>query len=360
MGKILGGKICDIGINVENYILDLFEGKSKEIVSRVLRNDITSAKEIARKEGLDEENVDEVKKALDRIKSEERIPVSISYHVSISRALMIAALNDIKSVEKNNGIVIYAGGDDLLSVAPVSSAIKIIHESRLAYGMFEKERGYKAERFYKFNKYYIPSMGNAGRSYSLYIAHYRYPLYEVIRDSVSKLEGVAKESEWTNGGSRKKDSLVVTYSPRGSSLSSVLPFLIEKSRPSMGTSGELVFTTLTSFLENIIEGISSRKISTALLYEASGGNLMKTAMRTWEMMKRRERIDPDLFETLIKYLVRRHLLLENEEKASFLDSIVRPILENRSLERKSLDGETPLFIEIFRTCRLLYSGLRGD
>jgi CRISPR-associated protein Cmr2 len=354
MGKILSGNIRDIGINVENYISSLFEGKSKEIISKILKNDITSAKE----ERLDEENVDEVKKAIDRIKSERRIPVSISYHVSISRALMVAALNDVKFVEENNGVVIYAGGDDLLAVAPVSSAIKIIHGSRLTYSGLEKDHGRKAERFYKFNKYYIPSMGNAGRSCSLYIAHYRYPLYEIIRDSALKLEEVAKESTWVDGGNRRKDSLVVTYSPRGSPVSSVLPFSIEKSDG--GTSGGLVFTNLTSFLENIIDGISSGKISTALLYEASGGDLMKTATRMWETMKKRGWTDPDLFEALVKYLVGRHLLVEKEEKTSFLDSIVRPILENRSLVRKSLDGETPLFIEIFRTCRLFYSGLRGD
>jgi len=353
MGKILSGDIGALGISLEDYILNLFEGESKEIVSKVLSSDVSSAKKIARSKGIDERGIDEFNKFVNEIKSRGRIPASISYHVSISRALVIAALNDLKYVEENNGVVIYAGGDDLLSAAPVRSAVKIINKSRLAYGG-SVEGSYSYGRFHKFNNYYIPSMGNAGRSYSLYIAHYRYPLYEVIKDSAFRLDGIAKSSKWVNGWSRRKDSLVITYSPRGSPESSALPLSMEKS--------EFTFTNLTSFLEEIIEGISSGKISVTLLYEASGGDLIETVKRMWRKIVERE-ADPDLFEESIKYLIRRHLLGSYMENEYLLDKIMKPIRENKSLKRCGLDGKDegiPLFIELFRSCRLLYNGLRGD
>jgi CRISPR-associated protein Cmr2 len=363
MGDMLGGYICghvcdeeseeckkELEKHIKDYISNLFEGKSKEIVSKILSGDTDSAREDAKSEELDEKNIDELSRIINEIISKKRIPVSISYHVSISRALMIAALKDIEYVKESKGVVIYAGGDDLLSVAPVSSAIRIIDDTRLAYGGFVREfYGYRTERFYKFNRYYIPSMGNAGRSYSLYIAHYRYPLYEVIKDSAFRLDEIAKESKWVDGVRGRKDSLVITYSPRGSPESSVIPLSIWKP--------EFTFTDLTLFLRDTVDMILSKKISPALLYEASGGDLMGTARRLWEKMDERNWKDPDLFEESIRYLIKRHLLAKEEDP---LNKIMKTIRENKSLKRRSKeDGETPLFIELFKSCRLLYSGLRG-
>jgi CRISPR-associated protein Cmr2 len=276
----------------------------------------------------------------------KKLPASISYHVSVSRALMIAALKDIEIVERNNGVVIYAGGDDLLSVAPVSFAIKIVDESRLAYGGFYEEMyGHKGMRFHKLNNYYIPSMGNMGRSYSLYIAHYKYPLYDVVRASAFSLEEIAKESVWICGEKRReKDSFVITYSARGSVESSVIPFSLERH--------EFVLTNLTHFLEDTMNMISLKKISTALLYEASGGSIMKTAERAWKAKEMR------VFEELIKYMVKKHL----QEEGETLNKIMKTIKESEDVKRYDAkkEVENPLFPEIFKSCRLLYSGLRGE
>jgi len=349
MGRIMGGDLSALEMEVEDYIKNLFEGKSKEIVSKILENDINSAKKIAEEEKLDEKNIDNLNKFIDEIRHKKKLPVSISYHVSISRALMIAAINDIEIVEKNNGVVIYAGGDDLLSIAPVSSAVEIVDESRLKYGGFVREaHGYRAIRFHKFNNYYVPSMGNTGRSYSLYIAHYRYPLHDVMRDSLLKLEEIAKESAWVyEGEEKKKDSFVITYSARGPVESSVLPLSVKKP--------ELTLPDITLFLNNVINMILSGEISTALLYETSRGSFIRTAERAWRMKEK------DVFEKLIRYLVRRHL--QKEEKEEILNKIMGIIKENEDIKRHDLREETkesPLFMEIFKSCRLLYGGLRGD
>jgi CRISPR-associated protein Cmr2 len=343
--KIMGGDLSVLGVKVEDYIVNSFEGESKEIIKTLLENG-NSAKEIARKKDLDERNINEVSKFMDDIKLMGKLPVSISYHVSVSRALMVAALKDIEIVEKNNGVVIYAGGDDLLSVAPVSFAVKIIDESRLAYGGFVREaHSHKNMRFHKLNNYYIPSMGNMGRSYSLYIAHYKYPLYDVVRASASSLKEIAKESVWICGErKREKDSLVLTYSARGSVESSVIPFSLEKD--------EFTLTNLIMFLGDMMNMVSSKKVSTTLLYEVSGGNIMKMAESVWKLK------EMEIFEELIKYVVKRHL----QEEGEFLDKIMKIIKENEDVRRYDAreEIEKPLFLEIFKSCRLLYSGLRGE
>jgi CRISPR-associated protein Cmr2 len=344
MGKIMGGDLGTIGIEVEDYIVNLFEGESKEIVSSLLK-DKDLAKKIIRNKGLDERNIDEVSKIIDNIKLMKKLPLSISYHVSVSRALMVAALKDIEIVEKNNGVVIYAGGDDLLSVAPTSFALKIIDESRLAYGGFIRETNdHKVTRFHKFNNYYIPSMGNMGRSYSLYITHYKYPLYDVIRSSALTLEEIAKKSVWICGENKKeKDSLVITYSVRSSVESSVVPFSLERD--------DFTLTKIISFLEDMIDMILSKRVSTILLYEAVGENLMKTAERAWNAK------EMEIFEKLIKYMVRRHL--QEEEP---LGRIMKIIKENKDVKRYDVkeEIEKPLFLEIFKSCKFIYSGLKGE
>jgi len=345
MGKIMGGNLGALGIEVEDYIVNSFEGESKEIM-KILLKDRDLAKKIAYDKGLDEKNIDEVSKIIDDIKTMKKLPASISYHVSVSRALMIAALKDIEIVERNNGVVIYAGGDDLLSVAPVSLAIKIINESRLAYGGFYEETyGHKGMRFHKLNNYYIPSMGNMGRSYSLYIAHYKYPLYDVVKASASSLEEIAKESIWIYEGKRReKDSLVITYSARGSVESSVIPFSLERH--------EFTLTNLIHFLEDMMNMISLGKVSRALLYEAFDGSIMKTAERTWKAK------EMGVFEELIKYMVKKHL----QEEGETLNKIMKTIRESEDVKRYDAkeEVESPLFPEIFKSCRLLYSGLRGE
>ena len=362
MGKILSGKVSVLGIDVKDYIKSSFEGKSREVISEVLKEDAELGR-IAREEGLDEANLRETKEFLDEIISSKRVPVSISYHVSISRALIVSALRDVKCVEDNGGVVIYAGGDDLLSIAPVSSAIKIINESRCEYGGLKR-----FVRFHKLNNYFVPSMGDAGRSYSLYIAHYRYPLYAVVRDSASKLK-VAKDSVWVDGRERKKDSLIITYSARGSLESSIIPLSLRDP--------ELSLIDL-KFLDHLIERVRSGDISVNLLYEASGGDFIGTAERTWRMGKM------EIFDKIIEYIIERHIQ-NKKEKEEILTEIKEYIKkyeklrrferfkkkkkekeeeeglkEYEELERRDLYEGEPFFLNLFKSCRLLYAGLRGD
>jgi CRISPR-associated protein Cmr2 len=338
MGSILSGEIGVIGIDVKDYIVSSFEGKSREVVLRIMDSDYEKLKDIAKEENLNEENLRKTKEFLNEIISSRKIPVSLSYHVSISRALIISALRDIKQIEDNNGIVIYAGGDDLLSIAPVSSAIRIIDGSRRGYSGLDG-----SGRFHKLGNYLIPSMGDAGRSYSLYIAHYRYPLYAVVSDSSLKLE-VAKGSVWVDGRERKKDSLIITYSARGSSESSILPLSLRD--PGLSPVD-------LRFLDDLIGKIRSGDISVSLLYEASRGNFMETAERAWSMGKM------EIFDKVIEYMIGRHIQ-RGEGREDILREIIEYIKRYEGVGRRDRDGEDPFFLNLFKSCRLLYSGLRGD
>jgi hypothetical protein len=67
----------------------------------------------------------------------------------------------------------------------------------------------------------------------------------------------------------------------------------------------------------------------------------------------------ELFEELIRYLVKRHLQEGGED---FMGMIMKTIKENEDVRRYDAreEIEEPLFLEIFRSCKLLYSSLRGE
>lgn len=169
---------------------------------------------------------------------ELRIPVSPTYHVAVSSALMRAALADVAVVAALDGFVVYAGGDDMLAFVPVDRALDVAYASRRAYGGFRLDRvsgsllkrGVSFERgFLKLRNAYLPMLPGAGKSYCIYIAHYHYPLRLAI-SSASQLIEEAKEEceleyldEHLRGCRVRKDVAVVAYSPRGAEESAPLP-----------------------------------------------------------------------------------------------------------------------------------------
>ncbi|MEM2210999.1 MAG: hypothetical protein QXK35_04245 [Nitrososphaerales archaeon] len=98
-----------------------------------LENDIDGACEIINSHGLRDakSKVMRIKDllyyVLYGVKGSEFI-MSIAYHIAISRSLMRAAIRDAKIIEKDcKGIVVYAGGDDLLAIVPVSKELDAIY-----------------------------------------------------------------------------------------------------------------------------------------------------------------------------------------------------------------------------------------
>lgn len=260
IGALISGRITEsMNLKLEDYLKNLFEGPAREIICHILEGGeegIEKAKEIAEKEGIEGKKVEEVEKFVKMLREEEGIPVSVAYHVSLSRALMRAAMRDVKSVESAKGVVVYAGGDDLLALAPISQELRIVRETRRLFGLgSESTIGFDSIKMYQ-----IPCLISVGRSYCVYEAHYMYPMYMVIDRSNTLLDNVAKNSEWVkNGLCKPKDSCVVSYSPRGGEEYAILPFNIS---PLVREVGQPIW-----MVEQLLGEIASSRFSSSIIYD---------------------------------------------------------------------------------------------
>lgn len=105
----------------------------------------------------------------------------------ISNALKLFALGVPSVVEENNGVTVFAGGDDVLALIPLENALPAalsLHDNYLSG--FEKE-----------------DIKEATISGAIVYAHYNTPLTEVYHEAQSLLSDVAKEQTG-------RDSLAVT------------------------------------------------------------------------------------------------------------------------------------------------------
>ncbi len=130
------------------------------------------------------------------------IPLTLSYHSCISRALMATAIEDACIIRECNGIVIYAGGDDLTALLPV---VLRDNEGELKLpcieAIIETRRSFWGERKQVYKGFILlgglsPSLRAVGRSYSIMLAHYRDPLGANINNARRGLRE-AKRSDRT-------------------------------------------------------------------------------------------------------------------------------------------------------------------
>lgn len=127
---------------------------------------------------------DEIKKILNSVH-----PISASIHQSFSKYLKTFALEKVKKIveEKYYGVVVYAGGDDLLAFLPFENILEC---------SYELKEEFKAV------------LGNkASMSAGITIAHHKYPL-SLALDRARKAEKIAK----TNYG---RDAFCIIYLSRG-------------------------------------------------------------------------------------------------------------------------------------------------
>ena len=112
------------------------------------------------------------------------VPVTPDYLIALSRSLMAVALKDAVTVSRD-GFLVYAGGDDVAFLAPLSdmAALKLVIETRLNYwgarslGDLSLERSEGAVGFIRFGGMVFDAPAAYGRSYGVYVAHYRDPFF---------------------------------------------------------------------------------------------------------------------------------------------------------------------------------------
>jgi CRISPR-associated protein Cmr2 len=94
----------------------------------------------------------------------------------ISKALKKFTDEVNKIVEKNNGFLIYAGGDDVLAILPLEDALSCAKQLRDEYLQAFKDTGI-----------------NSTLSGAIEYAHIKMPLTKILRDSHSLLDNIAKD-----------------------------------------------------------------------------------------------------------------------------------------------------------------------
>lgn len=169
------------------------------------------------------------------------MPLTLSYHSCISRALMATAIKDSDIVEEF-GVVVYAGGDDLKALLPVALEEEVAGERRFRIPFIEVIRS--SRRMYwgvdSPVKGFIlvggvsPALRAVGRSYSAKISHYKDPLGANIEVSTQTLH-VAKQVTTrfhSESGSTelRKDAVCIAYG-RGTPEYVVLPNRCGRSEP---------------------------------------------------------------------------------------------------------------------------------
>jgi CRISPR-associated protein Cmr2 len=139
-------------------------------------------------------------------------------------------------VEKHDGKLVYAGGDDVLAFVPVDKALIIAEQLRFAFSDQEKGLGKEATA-----------------SFGVIIGHKKAPLHMLL-DGVRKLEKKAKSYR------KEKDALALSiYMGAGEILETVLPWKIEHETTSqlLLKFVDLLHTTLSStFIYRFLEAFS--------------------------------------------------------------------------------------------------------
>ncbi len=361
----------------------------KEIVVKKWAEYIAKNTRIIYDEAL--EYIRKVIEALRSILKELKIPVSPTYHVTLSAALMRAALLDASIIANNDGFVVYVGGDDLLAFAPVDKSLNIVYDTRLSFGGLKKldisssaAVGVKPG-FVKIKESYLSMLSNIGRSYSLYIAHYHYPL-SVVLTRASKLLEEAKSRyifEYCDEGLRAeksvKDILVVAYCPRGEEEATLIP--LTWSRPILKDSQNVDVVTILCGLKAVMdmlacvdERIEGRSIlSHSILYDFIKSNTVKLVLGLRELLLK----DPDntisTLTKLIKHVIERNIRkgVESEALEEVWKNVFEPLLSiskkgyrveglgviKNTLKRDNVVQDI-LLLNIIKATRLVRSGMR--
>ncbi len=137
----------------------------------------------------------------DRLLINDTRIINPALHAAISESLNSFARYAVAPIiEKANGKLIYAGGDDVCAILPLHTALDAADEIRKAYNMsFVKYGKNGTSETDKIDSATIKAslhLGNAEKisiSAAVIIAHHKEPLREVIKDAHSVLEGVAKK-----------------------------------------------------------------------------------------------------------------------------------------------------------------------
>lgn len=111
----------------------------------------------------------------------DQIPLTLAYAYTLSRSLTVQAVIDNKILRNNNAIPIYLGGDDILALSPIKFDDKYVvldsvTQTRESYWRYADNPNNNFDGFKSYKGMVVDSLRAYGRSYSVFIAHYKDPL----------------------------------------------------------------------------------------------------------------------------------------------------------------------------------------
>ncbi|MEM3819861.1 MAG: type III-B CRISPR-associated protein Cas10/Cmr2, partial [Nitrososphaerota archaeon] len=346
-GKIIQGKVEEgFGITIKDYLCNVLEGPAREVVEAIANNDLERAKKICEEHNVKEidKKINETSKLINELRDKGEIIISPSYHSTFSRALMANAVRDKKIIDEHDGLTIYAGGDDLLAVTPVKNSLHAVQELREKFSFPSA----KYKGFDKRDGYLVPSLATASRSFSIYFTHYMFPLYTAIDRSAELLEGMAKEAKWKVDAERKKkDAIILSYSPRGGEHYSLLPLSDIKALDQNLAKSLKYIDELVLQIEKERDGFSS-----SLIYD------LYNNLQTIKPLIDRE--SEALLKRLIERIFERNCEIEDKQRRKELvERWAWRLVEDYDVSGK-VDHDALPFLEQFFLALILYrSALRG-
>jgi|GEM_PF-6141598 len=272
------------------------------------------------------------------------MPLSITYHSCISRALMATALRDSELISRF-GVVVYAGGDDLKALLPVIAEDAkgefrlplleaVVSTRRSFWGMDSQVEGFILIGGVS------PALRGVGRSYSVRISHYRDPLRPLIESSNEVLEVAKQAVTWSlSKGAEvgKKDSTCVAYGREFAEVA-ILPNTCEVDEP-----GNALVAVMK--LEELIR---KKELSRSVV---------------WDVEDAKSIIAEFLREGLVNYALKylEEVVLRNTEgrwKPS-VKEILRTYYAFKDLTVSSNAHTAWVPLELFRCLKLVLNGERG-
>ena len=111
----------------------------------------------------------------------DQIPLTLAYAYTLSRSLTVQAVIDNKTLRENHAVPIYLGGDDILALSPIKFNEKYVvldsvTQTRESYWRFADSSNNNFDGFKSYAGMVVDSLRAYGRSYSVFIAHYKDPL----------------------------------------------------------------------------------------------------------------------------------------------------------------------------------------
>jgi len=232
-----------------------------------------------------------------------------SHHIAISRAMKDFSLYKVPEiVEKFNGFLVYAGGDDVLALFPADKVLDAAYEIQ----KFFKKDFYEIEVNGKKRK--VIGLGNkASMSAGIVFAHYKWPLY----DAIERVRDAEKDAKGKYG----RNAFCITF--------------IKRSGEILTTGGKWDFV---ADLTNIAKAIVNRKISHRFIYDFMDVN---------------EILEGDMLKAEVRRLLKRRKEGASDEETKEIQGKLLCLIEKYQAQSLSIK-------ELGNALKILYDAYRGE